>query len=174
MQCSLQRPQESSATWIRHTDICLHPRPAPSPSGTPRRETSSHLFTILDRSEIYILYTCICINRWKFQGNYSVGVALTSIWTFYAVWSLGVSGDLTLGDLGLKFSQHMRKRCMIRCAKNGNLEKTGGGLNNPPSGRRLNKTKKIICIAACLFFQRKQQLCVFVIRWEKSCARIYP
>ena len=53
-------------------------------------------------------------------------------------------GDLTLPDLDLKFSQHMRKRCMVRCAKNltifvfpdcqfsGNLEKNEGGSQEPP------------------------------------------
>ena len=35
--------------------------------------------------------TYIPINRWKFQGNHSVGVALTSIQTFYEVMSLDVS-----------------------------------------------------------------------------------
>ena len=35
------------------------------------------------------------------------------------LWGVVTWRDLTLGDLGLKFPQHMRTRCMIRCAKNG-------------------------------------------------------
>ena len=56
-------------------------------------------------------------------------------------------GDLTLRDLGMKFSQHMRKRCIIRYVKNGDARrrclmviwKKGGGLSRapPPSGRGL-------------------------------------
>ena len=58
-------------------------------------------------------------------------------------------GDLTLRDLGLKFLQHVRKRCMIRCAKNDGAarrrfwtiwKKPEGGrfsTTPPPAGRRL-------------------------------------
>ena len=49
-------------------------------------------------------------------------------------------GDLTLRDLGLKFSQHVRKRCMIRCAgQSGKNRKGGGSQHPPPAGRRLMK-----------------------------------
>ena len=57
------------------------------------------------------------INRWKFQDDRSVGVAMTSIQTFFLRWGpLTWPGNLTLCDLGLKFS-HVRKRCMDRCDK---------------------------------------------------------
>ena len=57
-------------------------------------------------------------------------------------------GDLNLRDMGLNFSQHVRKRCMIRCARNGGLRtavfvkiwKNRGGFSTtppPPAGRRL-------------------------------------
>ena len=35
--------------------------------------------------DIHFIETVTCINRWQFQGNDSVGVALTSIQTFYEV-----------------------------------------------------------------------------------------
>ena len=57
-------------------------------------------------------------------------------------------GDLTLRDLSLKFSQHVRKRCMIRCVKNGAAARRrfwtiwkkpeGGSQQPPPAGRRLS------------------------------------
>ena len=49
-----------------------------------------------------------------------------------------------MDDLGLKFSQHVQKRCMKRCAKNGGApccfllifcEKPEGGVQTPPAGR---------------------------------------
>ena len=56
-------------------------------------------------------------------------------------------GNLTLRVLGLKFSQHMRKRCMIMCGKNGGAARRifcqsekngrGGALKSSPSGRGL-------------------------------------
>ena len=55
----------------------------------------------------------------KLQGDQPFGVAMTSIQTFSDVRSLDVTwspGDVTLSDLGLKFS-HVRKRCMNMCAK---------------------------------------------------------
>ena len=49
------------------------------------------------------------INRWKFQRYHSVGVAMASIQTFMRWGHLTWPGDLTLSDLFLKVSQHMRK-----------------------------------------------------------------
>ena len=69
--------------------------------------------------DIHSINTVSYSNRWKFQGNRSVGVALTNIQTLWGeVTWLDRPGDLTFRDLGLKFSQHVRTRCMIRCAKN--------------------------------------------------------
>ena len=92
--------------------------------------------------DMHFIDTVTCVNRWKFQDNRSVSVALTSIQTFFMRWDhLTWPGDLTLRDLSLKFAQHMRKRCTIglpkrrRCAppSSGNLEKTGGGLSRAPT-----------------------------------------
>ena len=41
--------------------------------------------------DIHFIDTVVCSNRWKFQGNCSVGVALTNIQTFYEVRSLDVT-----------------------------------------------------------------------------------
>ena len=41
--------------------------------------------------DIHIIDTVVCSNRWRFQGNRSVGVALTNIQTFYEVRSLDVT-----------------------------------------------------------------------------------
>ena len=41
--------------------------------------------------DINFIDTVVCSNRWKFQGNRSVGVALTNIQTFYGVRSLDVT-----------------------------------------------------------------------------------
>ena len=92
--------------------------------------------------DIHFIDTVACNICWKFQGDSSVGVALTNIKTFMGWGRLTWHGDLTLRDLGLKFSQYVRKRCMIRCAKNGGAarrcfltiwKKNGrGGLNTPP------------------------------------------
>ena len=58
-------------------------------------------------------------NRWKFGGDRAFGVAMTSIQTFLRWGHLTWPGDLTLRDMGLKFSQLVRKRCLNRHAKNG-------------------------------------------------------
>ena len=68
----------------------------------------------------HFIDTVTDINRWQFQGDRSFGVAMMSIQTFFLRWgNLAWPGDLTLSDLGLKFSQHVRKICMNRFAKNG-------------------------------------------------------
>ena len=58
------------------------------------------------------------INRCKFQGDRSFGVAMMNIKTFSEVRSLAVTWWPDLECLGLKLSQYVRKRCMNRCAKN--------------------------------------------------------
>ena len=102
--------------------------------------------------DIHFIDTVACSNRWGFQGNRSVGVALTNIQTFFMRWGhLTWPGDLTLRDLCLKFS-HVRKIYMIRCAKNGGtarcrfltIWKNGGGSQHPPSRARVNTNKNII------------------------------
>ena len=65
--------------------------------------------------------------------------------------------DLTLRDLGLKFSQPMRKKCMIRCAKNSGAarrrflaiwKKRRGALKSPPPIRaKVNKHRPIFQLA---------------------------
>ena len=53
---------------------------------------------------IHFLDAVTDINRWKFQGDRSFGVVMTSIQTFFLRWGhLTWPGDLTLSDLGLKF-----------------------------------------------------------------------
>ena len=68
-------------------------------------------------------------------------------------------GDLTLSDLGLKFSQHRRKRCMIKvCQKWGAYlrrfmtiwQKRGGVLNSP-----LRLKVYQICIAVGFLFSER-------------------
>ena len=73
-------------------------------------------------------------------------------------------GDLTLRDLGLKFSRHVRKRCMIRCAAPPFLiysQKTswGGVQTPPPSGARVNNTIQI-CNNTIWYFLFAIWLCV--------------
>ena len=66
------------------------------------------------------------------------------------LWGEVWPGDLTLSDLVLKFSQHMRNRCMNRRAKNcfwqaGRKQK--GALNSPPPFRA--KVKRHRAVGAC-------------------------
>ena len=89
------------------------------------------------------------INRWKFQGNRSVGVALTSIQTFYEVRSLDVTWWPDLAWPGSEiFTTYAEKMYVFwPSGKNGgggssgHLKKKLRGLSRapPPSGRRLNK-----------------------------------
>ena len=97
------------------------------------------------RLDIHFIDTVTCINRWKFQGNHSVGVDLTSIPTFMR-WG-HLTCDLTLRDLDLKVSPtHAEKMYDKVCQKrrrcappfSGNLEKKTEVVLNPPSRRRLN------------------------------------
>ena len=78
--------------------------------------------------------TVTCINHSKFEGNCLVGVALTIIQTFMRWGHLTWPGDLTLRNLGLKFSKHMRKRCMITCAKNGSVTRRRFWQSGKPEG----------------------------------------
>ena len=81
------------------------------------------------------MYQMLKVSRWL------------SIWCRYDehsnfFWGEVTWRDLTLSDLGLKFSQHMRKRCINRYTKNGGsappflryLRKTWRGCSNTPSG----------------------------------------
>ena len=72
--------------------------------------------------EVHFINNLTRIKPWKFQDYRSVGVAMTSIQTFSEVGHLTWPGDLTLIDLGLKFSEHVQKICTNRCAKNGGVE----------------------------------------------------
>ena len=81
------------------------------------------------------------INHWKFQGNRSFGVALTSIQTFYEVRSLDVAWWPDLAWPGSEIFKYMWKKCIIRCAKNGKngflaTWKKWGSIKTPPTGRR--------------------------------------
>ena len=89
------------------------------------------------------IHTGTDINRWKFQGDRSFGVAMTNIQNLSEVRSLDVTCSyLTMSDLGPKFSQSVRKRCMNSCAKNGGAPRRrfpaigekpeGGGVQTPP------------------------------------------
>ena len=67
-------------------------------------------------------HTVTLINRWKFQGDRSVGVAMTRIATFF--WGEVFWRDLVTWPWELwVWNLHMcKKRCMNRCAKNGGAE----------------------------------------------------
>ena len=69
--------------------------------------------------DIHYLATVTRINYWKFQGNRLVGVAMTSILTFYKVRSLATwPDDLTLSDLGLIFfTTYAEKMHKLVCQK---------------------------------------------------------
>ena len=97
--------------------------------------------------DIRFIDTGTDINRWKFQSDRSFGVGMTNIQSFLRWGHLTWPGDLTLSDLGLKFSQSVRKRCMNSYAKNGGAPRRrfpaicekpeGGGCSNtPPPARR--------------------------------------
>ena len=98
--------------------------------------------------DIHFIDTVACSNRWKFQGNRSVGVALTKIQTFYEMTSLDVTWWPNLAWPGseifticveMMYDKVCQKRW--RCAPPflDNMEKTGGGgLNNPPSRAKVN------------------------------------
>ena len=98
--------------------------------------------------DIFFIDTVTCINHWKFQGNHSVGVALTSIQSLYEVRSLDVTRRPDLVWPGSEsFTTYAEKMydkvCQkrLRCGPlfSGNLKKTEGVLNNPPLGRRLEQ-----------------------------------
>ena len=94
----------------------------------------------IPRHTFYFINIIMDINHWTFQGDRSVGVAITSIHFFLRWGHLTWSGNLPLSDLGLNFS-HVRKRCISRCAKNGRAprltfldisENPEGGIQTPP------------------------------------------
>ena len=68
--------------------------------------------------DIHLIDTGTGVNRWKFQGYRSFGVAVTNIQSFSRWSHLTWPAGLTFSELGLKFSQHLRKRGTKRCAKN--------------------------------------------------------
>ena len=99
--------------------------------------------------DIHFIDTVTCSNRWKFQGNRSVGVAWTNIQTFYEVRSLDVTWWPDLAWPGSEIfttcaEQMYDKVCQKRrrCAQPFFLtiwKKRRGVLNNSPAGRRLNR-----------------------------------
>ena len=68
---------------------------------------------------LHFIGTVTDINRWKFHADRSFSVAMTIDKHSNCFWGkVTWPGDLTLSDLGLKISQHVRRRCMNACAKN--------------------------------------------------------
>ena len=64
--------------------------------------------------DMHFIDTVTDLNRRKFQDDRSFDVAMTCIQTFLMWDHLTWPGDLTLSDLGLKFSRCVRKRCLNR------------------------------------------------------------
>ena len=100
--------------------------------------------------DIHFIDTITSINRWKYQGNRLVGVALTSIQTFYEVRSLDVACWHNLAWPGSEtFTTYVEKMhdkvCQKRrhCATQffGNLEKRRG-LSAAPPQRAKDKLSK--------------------------------
>ena len=94
-------------------------------------------------SEIYLLETLLLV---LIAESFKAIVQSVQLWRackIFMWWGhLTWPGDLILRDLGLKFSQHMRKRCMIKFPKNGGVVRRrflaiwrnpeGAVLNTPP------------------------------------------
>ena len=86
--------------------------------------------------DIHFIGTVTYINRWKFQGNRSVGVVLMIIQTFYDLRSLDVTWWPDLAWPGSEiFTTFAKKMYDKLCRKRtvfwgGYLEKTEGCLNN--------------------------------------------
>ena len=79
----------------------------------------------------HFIETLTCINRWKLRGNRSVGVALTSIQTFYEVRLLGVSWWPNLAwPVSERFTTHAEKMHDKACKKRHAASKFSVNLEN--------------------------------------------
>ena len=75
------------------------------------------------------------ITYMKLQSDRSKGVARARVWIFWRLGHWTWPGDLTLGDLGLKFSHDVRKIYQNSCAEE-NLREVS---KHPPARRGLTK-----------------------------------
>ena len=117
--------------------------------------------------DIHFIDTLACSNRWKFQGNRSVGVALRNIQTFYEVRSLDVTWWPDLAWPGSEiFTTCAEKMYDKVCQKRRRAappflsysQKTswGGVQTPPPAGRGL------IYFGVCTFYIEEKVIKLYI------------